>query len=197
MQTKTRIILIYAAALGVVAAFFAIVPGLVNVPEPVVTKAPEPRAVPDFTLTDQRGQPVSRADLAGKIWIANFIFSSCPGPCLDLTKRMRALDEALADVETVRLVSFSIDPTNDTPAALANYASRVEAGPRWSFLTGERAITARVAEVGFNFPLSTDPSNFEHSDSIVVVDKTGTVRGWFDAYAASFTEDVRRLVKSL
>lgn len=197
MQTKTKIILIYAAAIGVIAAFFAYVPGLVNVETPVVVKAPEPRAVPDFTLTDQRGQPVSRADLKGKIWIANFIFSACPGPCLDLTKRMRALDEALRDVEGVRLVSFSIDPTNDTPEVMANYAGRVEAGPRWFFLTGERAITSRVAREGFNFPLSSDPSNFEHSDSIVVVDKEGTARGWFDAYAATFTEDVRKLVQSL
>lgn len=197
MTSKVKITLIYAIAVAAIVAFFAIVPRLVRAPEPPSVAAQAPRAVPDFTLTDQRGNPVSRADLGGKVWIANFIFSSCPGPCLDLTRRMRALDEALAGNDAVRLVSFSIDQTNDTPEALAAYAQRVEASGRWYFLTGPRAVTARVASEGFQFPLSPDPTNFEHSDSIVVVDRTGQVRGWFDAYASNFAEDVKKLVNSL
>jgi protein SCO1/2 len=110
---------------------------------------------------------------------------------------MRSIQEALADRPEVDLVSFSIDPANDTPAKLAEYAQQVGAGPKWHFLTGERAITARVANDGFLFALSPDASNFDHSDRIALVDAQGMVRGWFDSYSPKLVEEVRSLMRSL
>ena len=193
-----KVILFNAAAAALIVTWIKVAPGLLerSVPK-IAPAAPASRVVPEFALPDHRGERVSRADLLGKVWVANFIFSSCPGPCLDLTKRMRAIDEALADVEALRIVTFSIDEKLDTPAALAAYAARVQAGPRWHFLTGQRAITARVANEGFRFELSSDPGNFAHSDHVVVVDKTGTTRGTFDGHAPDLVQDVRRLVETL
>jgi protein SCO1/2 len=196
---KPRIVLIYVAAAAVVFAWVKIAPRLMQVPssERYVPAQPAPRLVPDFTLTDQRGHAVTRADLLGKVWVADFIFSSCPGPCLDMTKRMRAIERALPSHDDLRLVTFSIDPSNDTPAALATYATRNEAGPRWLFLSGERPVTARIANEGFLFALSPDPTNFAHSERIAVVDKTGTTRGWFDSAASDLVPAVTALMNKL
>ena len=164
---------------------------------PAAPAAPDPRPVPGFSLTDQRGQPVTRESLLGKVWVADFIFSSCPGACLEMTKHMGSIKSALPAGDDVRAVTFSIDPKNDTPSKLAAYAERNGASPRWIFLTGDRAVTARVANEGFLFPLSSDPASFEHSERIAVVDKTGTVRGWFDSGASDLVPSVTALVAKL
>lgn len=199
MTSKTRsLIIIYSITAAIVVAWVIIAPKIIsgNRTE-VADTARTPRPVPDFTLTDHRGQAVSRTDLLGKVWVANFIFSSCPGACLDMTKRMREIEQSLPDRENLRLVTFSIDPKNDTPAVLATYAERNSAGPRWSFLTGDRAVTARVANEGFQFPLSTDAASFEHSEQVAVVDSRGTVRGWFDSHSPTLVKDVGNLVRTL
>jgi protein SCO1/2 len=161
---KARLVVFLIVGILVV-AWVKIAPRLMqSTPAPrSETAQPAPRPVPDFTLSDQRGEPVTRASLLGKVWVADFIFSSCPGACLEMTKRMSEIDRILPPGDNVRLVTFSIDPRNDTPAALAAYAKTNAAGPRWLFLTGERPVTARVANDGFLFPLSTDPADFAHS----------------------------------
>lgn len=198
-MTKLRIVLIYLGVAIAIAAWIKVAPGLMNPPahSSALTAQPSPRPVPDFKLTDQRGAAVTRESLTGQVWLANFIFSSCPGPCLDLTKRMRSLQDALASRGDVSFVSFSIDPQHDTPAQLADYAQKQAAGPRWYFLTGDRATTARVANDGFLFPLSPDVTNFAHSERIAVVDRQGVVRGWFDSHSEQLVDEVVRLVQTL
>jgi cytochrome oxidase Cu insertion factor (SCO1/SenC/PrrC family) len=97
----------------------------------------------------------------------------------------------------VRIITFSIDPRNDTPAVLAEYAKTHSAGQHWLFLTGERSVTSRVANEGFLFPLSADPTDFAHSERIAVVDKTGTVRGWFESAAPDLVASVTGLITKL
>ena len=89
--------------------------------------------VPDFSLTGQNGQAVSRTDLRGLVWVADFVFTSCTGPCPELTLRMRSLQKSLRKAGPgVKLVSFSLDPETDTPAVLTRYAERYHADPdRW------------------------------------------------------------------
>jgi cytochrome oxidase Cu insertion factor (SCO1/SenC/PrrC family) len=74
-------------------------------------------AVPDFSLTSQSGQPFSSRALDGKIWVANFLFTSCPGPCPRMSWQMRRLALDLRDLPQVRFVSFTVDPERDTPPA--------------------------------------------------------------------------------
>jgi protein SCO1/2 len=196
---KPGIAFLYIAAAAGIVAWVKVAPKLLEGRPPITAAptSPAPRTVPDFTLTDQRGQSVTKASLSGRIWLANFIFSSCPGPCLDLTKHMRDLQEVFASRERLVLVSFSIDPANDTLEKLAAYANQVGAGPRWLFLTGQRATTARIAKDGFLFPLSADPSSFDHSERIAVVDARGMVRGWFDSHSPELIASVSKLVEKL
>ncbi|MCP5117733.1 MAG: SCO family protein, partial [bacterium] len=95
--------------------------------------------VPAFTLTSQTGESFdSVVELNGKVWVANFIFTTCVGPCPRMSSRMRRIQARVEDLPNVRLVSFTVDPETDTPEALAEYAGKFHAQPgRWFFLTGE------------------------------------------------------------
>ena len=93
--------------------------------------------VPDFKLTDQNNAPFDSAStLKGHVWVADFMFTSCPGPCPRMSSQMRQVQTALTSTG-VRLVSYTIDPDHDTPRVLANYASNYHAQDGvWYFLTG-------------------------------------------------------------
>jgi protein SCO1/2 len=96
-------------------------------------------AVGDFTLTDQEGRAVSRSQLLGKVWVASFIFTRCATLCPQVCATLAQLQEQIRTEPDVRLVSFSVDPDEDTPAVLKKYAARFGADPeRWLFLTGKR-----------------------------------------------------------
>ena len=95
-------------------------------------------SVPDFSLTNQQGEPLGLSDMAGKIWVADFIFTNCPTICPAMTQEMARLQsEFVAD--PVYFVSFSVDPERDTPRVLSRYASAYGADDRrWHFLTGTK-----------------------------------------------------------
>lgn len=139
--------------------------------------------VPEFSLTDQHGRAVTRADLDGESWIADFIFTHCAGQCPMMSERMRAVQEALKGVP-VRLVSFTVDPDNDTPQILASYAMHYGAGERWRFLTGEREAIWRLAREGFRVGVEdggTVEEPVTHSIRLILVDARGGIRGYYDA----------------
>src|SRR5665213_2599477 len=78
--------------------------------------------IPQFELVAQNGQPFHSQVLAGKIWVADFIYTTCPGPCPRMTSQMREVQDAVLKIPNVRLVSFTVDPANDTPPVLVAYA---------------------------------------------------------------------------
>jgi cytochrome oxidase Cu insertion factor (SCO1/SenC/PrrC family) len=98
---------------------------------------PVGQAVPDFTLTERSGKIVTKADLLGKMWIADFVFTRCSGPCPQLSARMQRLQLHFKNEPNLKLVTFSLDPTVDTPSVLHDYAKRFHA-ERWWFLTTEK-----------------------------------------------------------
>jgi protein SCO1/2 len=115
-------------------------------------------SVPDFALIDQHGRPLRKADLAGNIWIASFIFTNCPDECPLMTAEMAKLQADLADVPDLRLVSITVDPQHDTPQILSQYAARFQADPeRWFFLTGDKSTIYRLAREGFRLSV-VDPT---------------------------------------
>src|SRR4029434_312672 len=81
--------------------------------------------VPSFQFINQNGQPFGSAQLAGKIWIADFVYTTCPGPCPMISSRMSELQKPLEKTD-VHLVSFSVDPEKDTPQVLRGYARSEE-----------------------------------------------------------------------
>ncbi len=135
--------------------------------------------VPAFQLVDQDGKPFGRDDLRGRIWIADFFFTTCKGPCPMLTARMVELQKALQKTPAVRLVSISVDPENDTPPVLQEYARRNQADPtRWTFLTGEAATVNRLVRQGFRQPLEEGGTEGPvHGTQFILVDGRGMVRG--------------------
>lgn len=120
---------------------------------------------PDFALTDHQGSPFSSAELNGTVWVASFIYTSCPDVCPLITARVAQLRDALAAEGVlgtrVRLVSFSVDPERDTPAVLRGYAENyggAEPG-RWAFLTGLPGVMREVVTKGFRLAAQTAPAD--------------------------------------
>jgi len=140
--------------------------------------------VPGFQLTNQNGQSFGSAQLSGKIWIADFIYTTCPGPCPMISSRMSELQKPLQKTD-VHLVSFSVDPEKDTPEVLRGYADKLQAEPgRWDFLTGAKPAIYKLSHDGFKLAVS-DGSDAQgipvHSTRIVLVDRHGQIRGYYDA----------------
>ena len=142
--------------------------------------------VPIFELVNQDAQPFGSAQLAGKIWIADFIFTSCPGPCPIISSRMSELQKPL-EKSDVHLVSFTVDPDKDTPEVLRIYAGKLKAQPkRWDFLTGPRTAIYSLARDGFKlsaFESGDEPGLPVHATRFVLIDRRGTIRGYYDALA--------------
>jgi protein SCO1/2 len=136
--------------------------------------------VPDFTLTDQSNQPFLSANaLRGKVWIADFIYTNCPGPCPRMSAQMRKVDTALRpEIEDLRLVSFTVDPARDTPAVLAKYAAHYDAAPGvWYFLTGPQAALNQLDRNVFM--LGDVNGDLQHSTRFVLIDRQSRVRGYY------------------
>ena len=145
--------------------------------------------VGDFTLTDQNGRVVrpSGHELAGKVWVASFIFTRCSGPCPLVSAAMEQLQKDFADDPDVVLVTFTVDPEYDTPKVLQEYGRRYHADPdRWLFLTGNEADVDRLLSQGFHVgatkntgPDATPGTAVTHDTHLAVVDKRGVVRAYF------------------
>ena len=143
--------------------------------------------VPSFQLVNQNGQAFGSAQIAGKIWIADFIYTTCPGPCPMISSRMSELQKPLEKTD-VHLVSFSVDPEKDTPQVLLGYAEKLQAElARWDFLTGPKSTIYKLSHDGFKLAVS-DGSDAEgipvHSTRMVLVDRHGQIRGYYDAAEA-------------
>lgn len=143
--------------------------------------------VPSFQLTNQDGQPFGSTQLVGKIWIADFIFTSCPGPCPMVSSRMSELQKPLEKTD-VHLVSFTVDPEKDTPDVLRGYAEKLNAqASRWDFLTGSKATIYDLSKNGFKLAVSDGSEEAGvpvHSTRVVLVDRHGEIRGYYEATAA-------------
>jgi protein SCO1/2 len=152
--------------------------------------------VPDFTLTDQKGRPFTRGALDGHVWVADFIYTTCQGPCPRMSSRMRAIQNATDP--SVRLVSFTVDPDHDTPEALDAYARRFAAdASRWALLTGNKDTLNSLDRDAFR--LGTIGAGMDHSTRFVLVDRKGRIRGYYGIAegdpVAKIARDAARLEK--
>ena len=134
--------------------------------------------IPAFRFTTQEGKSLTKEDLIGKVWVADFVFTRCNGPCPVMTSRMAELAKGLAKAKDVRVVSISVDPEHDTPAVLADYASRMDADPsRWIFLTGPKPEIDAFARKGMFQVLAYDDKGVPtHSTRFLVIDRAGRIR---------------------
>ena len=169
------------------------------------TELPALGSVGDFSLKDQAARPVTAATLRGKVWAAAFFFTRCPTVCPRITRRMRELQQAAAnDGVKLELVSFSVDPDNDTPEALTAYAKEFGADlTTWRFLTGDLEVVRKTSEQGFKLALDgkatpgAEHFGLFHGSHLVLVDGTGQIRGYYrtseDEQMAQILRDAARL----
>ncbi len=164
------------------------------------------RHVPDFTLTNQLNAPVSRSTLQGEVWLANIIFTRCPGPCVRMTKQFAEIQGALPGNSPVKLVSLTSDPAYDTPAVLKEYGERFKADPtKWHFLTGSKKEVYQLATEGLLLAVQEKKPEeresaddlFIHSTLIMLVDKRGDVRSFYESTEAGVNERIVSDVKKL
>jgi protein SCO1/2 len=143
--------------------------------------------VPVFELINQYGQRFGSTQLLGKIWIADFIYTTCPGPCPMISSRMSELQKPLEKTD-VHLVSFTVDPARDTPQILRGYAEKLQAEPdRWDFLTGSQSAIYGLSRNGFKLAISDGDEEKGipvHSTRMILVDRHGEIRGYYDAAEA-------------
>jgi protein SCO1 len=150
-----------------------------------------PRRLEAFTLTDQTGQIVTQADVAGKILVVNFVHTGCSISCLQVNQRMAEVQRLTSGREDVRLLSLTVDPRTDTPPVLAEFGAKFGADPnRWQLLTGEKAALYQLIETSFlkrdaQPQTSQMPGGFHDVDYIAVVDRAGNVRRYFDGMRAT------------
>ena len=139
---------------------------------------------------DQNGAPFdSAAVLNNHVWVADFMFTSCPGPCPRMSSQMHQVQTSLA-FAGVKLVSYTIDPQRDTPRVLADYAQHFSAKPRtWYFLTGPMETLRHLDRDVFK--LGDIDGSLDHSTRFVLVDRKGRVRGF---YLTSEPDSIDRLV---
>src|SRR5579885_2891328 len=143
-------------------------------------------AVGDFSLTERSGRTVTNADLAGKVWVASFVFTRCTGPCPQVTGTVARAQDALRGEPDVRLVTFTVDPEHDNPDELKNYADHFGADPeRWLFLTGSEEKLYALIRTRFHLGVEHNKGNdvepgqaVTHSTRLILVDRRGHIRGY-------------------
>jgi protein SCO1/2 len=146
--------------------------------------------LPPFLLTERSQRPIGLNDLKGSVWVADFIFTRCPGPCPLMSARMAKLQETFKDELSLKLVSITVDPEYDTSQVLSEYANLFQArADRWFFLTGEKSKIHELAQSGFLVGGVQDVT--VHSTRFILVDRKGRVRGYFDSQD---DEDIVKLV---
>jgi protein SCO1/2 len=173
---------------------------------PAPKPLPKRFEVPRFTFTERSGQPFDSASLRGKVWVADFFFTECQGTCLLMSNRLAEIHKATRDLPGVRLVSVSTDPDKDTPEVLRNYAAGFGADERWVFLTAPRPAIFDLSINGFKLALA-DADGVDvkekiiHSTKLVLVDKHGWIRDYYDGVGDKPGEkerllaDIKRLDK--
>lgn len=153
--------------------------------------------VPEFQLVDQGGNAFDSHVLDGHVWVADFFYTTCTGPCPMMSSHMRSIQTQTAgDMGDVRLVSFTVDPKHDTPAVMAEYAKHFKQDPaRWTFLTGDEA---KLNDLGLNaFKLNGVDGSMSHSTRFVLVDGERRIRGYYitgeDGFMPKLMHDIRQL----
>jgi protein SCO1/2 len=154
--------------------------------------------IPQFELTDQQGAKFDRSALDGHVWVADFIYTNCEGPCPRMSSHMHELQGKVDG--SVKLISFSVDPRRDTPAALEAYGKRFGADDaHWIFLTGDSRTLNMLDRDAFK--LGSLNAAMDHSTRFVLVDGKARIRGYYGIAegdpAARLAHDAARLEREV
>lgn len=155
--------------------------------------------IADFSLVNQLGDTVTNSDVANKVYVADFFFTSCPTICPVMKKEMLRVYEKFNSNPDFKILSHSIDVGHDTPEVLKDYAERlgVNDASTWNFLTGDQE---KIFELGQTSYLTTamedqqEPGGFLHSGAFLLIDQQGRIRGVYDG---TKSDQVDRLINDI
>jgi protein SCO1/2 len=156
--------------------------------------------IPGFNLLNQKGRGVNEEVFKGNISVVSFFFSSCQTICPAMNNELLRVQGNFDTDPQVQLLSFSIDPTYDTPGVLQEYAERLGANDKqWSFLTGDKTAIHELVRCGFILPVQQYDTedgtvDYSHSDKVILVDSQRRIRGY---YSGTDREDVDRLITEM
>ena len=145
--------------------------------------------LPDYKLVDEMGKGFGSGDLKGRVYLASFVFTSCPMTCRELLEKMQKVQKRVKGVgNKIALVTFSVDPEYDTPKILYKTARDLKANPFiWKFVTGEKEKVRSLLVDGFKVPMGEKEAigdgsmiDIAHSEKIVLVDESGHIRGYYN-----------------
>lgn len=145
------------------------------------SKLPNYGKVPNFQVTDSNGRSFDRGMLSGSVWIVDFIYTNCPAECPRMTSRMHRIAEQVEGEDNLGLLSISVDPDRDTPAALTRFAERY-GGPttHWHFLTGTPSTVHLLAYTTFH--VGDIIGKMDHATHFILLDKQGNIRGYYSSF---------------
>ncbi len=150
----------------------------------------------DFSFISHLGDTVDQRVIENKVVIADFFFTECPTICIDMSRNMARIQEEFMTIDSVFLLSHTVDPERDSVAKLYEYAQRYDVNPRrWLLLTGDKKALYDMARYSYlisaTIPGDGGPDDFIHDNHLVLVDREKRIRGFYDG---TNDEDVDRMI---
>jgi len=154
--------------------------------------------IPDFKFLNQDSLWISEKDMAGKIYVADFFFTTCPTICPKMKTQLLRIYDKFAEDDRIRILSHTIDPEFDGVLVLKDYAKKLNiTSPRWNLLTGKKSDIYRLGEKSYMVTAQEDANEeggFVHSGAFILVDQNRHVRGIYDG---TKEEDVNHLIEDI
>lgn len=152
-------------------------------------------AIPDFSFTNQDGNLVNNDTFDGKIYVASFFFTSCPGICSPVNLNLLMVQEKFLEDDQVRILSHTITPDIDTARVLSAYAEKRQIDSRrWDLVTGDKDSTFKLAKQGYfaheDMGKSDRPGDLQHTENIVLVDQNRHIRGVYNGLSGKAMFDL-------
>lgn len=182
--TVTLIVFFILLSAGFMGYYYSITR---DVPKQLPVLGNPGHVVDTFTFVNQDGKPVTKSDVNGKIYVAEYFFTTCRGICPKMTENMSQVYKAYRGNPDVMILSHTVDPVNDTVAAMQAYAARHNADPKqWLFLTGSKQRLYDMARESYLLTTKEDTAHvsidvdFIHDQRFILIDRTGHIRGEYD-----------------
>ena len=186
---------VYVIAFVIIIALIAVMQ-----PDGAEEQLPIIGKIPAFDLVDQNSKQFTLENLEGNVWLADFIFTTCSGPCPIMTERMGMVQHDLLETEKLKFVSFTVNPDYDTPEVLKKYAQRFDADVgSWSFVTGKYEQIQELIVEGFK--MGDVEEIVFHSTRFALVDHEGNLRGYYSGTEPAehkiLTRDIQSLINDI
>lgn len=158
--------------------------------------------IPKFQLINQNGDTITNNDYTGKIYIADFFFTTCPGICPKLTKHMKILEDLYSNNDQIKFLSYTVMPWHDSVSVLNEYGKRYDIkSEKWNLVTGEKEEIYRVARDGYfadnSFKAQESVNEFIHTENFYLIDKRGKIRGVYNGTLEIEIERLKRHIITL